>query len=64
MKIVILDGNALNPGDLSWQGFEKLGEVTCYPRTPVEKVVERIGNAEILIVNKITIDSKIMDSCP
>ena len=64
MKIVILDGNALNPGDLSWQGFEKLGEVTCYPRTPVEKVVERIGNAEILIVNKITIDSKIMDACP
>lgn len=64
MKIVILDGHALNPGDLSWQGFEKLGDVTCYPRTPDEKIVERIGDAEILIVNKKTIDGSIMDKCP
>lgn len=64
MKIVILDGYALNPGDLSWQGFEKLGDVTSYHRTPDEKILERIGDAEILIVNKNTIDGSIMDKCP
>jgi hypothetical protein len=39
MKIVVLDGYTLNPGDLSWEGLEKLGEVTVYDRTPADKVV-------------------------
>ena len=64
MKIVILDGNALNPGDLSWQGFEELGSVILYPRTKKEEAIDRIGDAEILIVNKVTIDNEIIEKCP
>lgn len=64
MKIVILDGNALNPGDLSWEGFHKLGEVTLYDRTPKDLVVSRIGDAEILITNKVSISKDILDQCP
>ena len=48
MKIVILDGYTENPGDLSWEGFEKLGELTVYDRTPADKIVERIGDAEAI----------------
>ena len=59
MKIVILDGNALNPGDLSWEGFENLGEVTLYDRTPKDLVISRIGDAEILITNKVSITKEI-----
>ncbi|NLK45318.1 MAG: D-2-hydroxyacid dehydrogenase [Treponema sp.] len=64
MKIIILDGYALNPGDLSWEGFEQLGEVTYYNRTSKDEVIERAKDAEILIVNKVSIDEKIMDKCP
>lgn len=64
MKIVILDGNALNPGDLSWEGFHNLGEVTLYDRTPKDLVVSRIGDAEILITNKVSISKDILDQCP
>lgn len=64
MKIIILDGNALNPGDLSWEGFNSLGDVTLYDRTPQDLVVSRIGDAEILITNKVTITKEIMDQCP
>lgn len=52
MKIVMLDGYVLNPGDISWSGFEKLGEFACYDRTPDDQVAERIGDAEIVITNK------------
>lgn len=67
MKIVVLDGYAENPGDLSWEGFEKLGDVTVYDRTPVESVeeiVKRIGNAEIVIVNKTPITEEILERVP
>ena len=64
MKIVILDGNALNPGDLSWEGFHKLGEVALYDRTPKDLVISRIGDAEILITNKVSISKDILDQCP
>ena len=50
MKIVILDGYTENPGDLSWEGFEKLGELTVYDRTAKEDVISRIGDAEAVIV--------------
>ena len=53
MKIVILDGYTENPRDLSWDIFKELGEVKVYDRTPEEKVLERIGDAEIVITNKI-----------
>lgn len=64
MKIVILDGNALNPGDLSWDGFKQLGDVTLFDRTPKDLVVQRIGDAEILITNKVTITREILNQCP
>lgn len=64
MKIVILDGYTENPGDLSWSGFERLGELTVYDRTPKEKVAERIGQAEIVIVNKTPIDRTTIEACP
>lgn len=64
MQIVILDGHALNPGDLSWNEFNAFGTVTIYDRTPEDKIVERIGNAEIVITNKVTITDEIMAQCP
>ena len=61
MKIVILDGYCENPGDLSWDEFRKLGDVTVYDRTPANLIDERIGDADILIVNKIEITRDIME---
>lgn len=63
MKIVVLDGYAANPGDIAWDELFALGDVTVYDRTPPELVVERIGDAEILVINKILISDKIMDQC-
>jgi len=64
MKIVILDGYTENPGDLSWDGFEKIGELTVYDRTPTDKIEERIGGAEIVITNKTPVSKATIDSCP
>ena len=64
MKIVILDGYTLNPGDLSWEGFEKLGEVTCYDRTAAEDIVSRIGDAEAVITNKTLLTRETFAACP
>jgi len=63
MKIVILDGYTENPGDLSWEGFENLGDLTVYDRTPADKIVERIGDAEVVITNKTPITAGTMDAC-
>ena len=64
MKIVILDGYALNPGDLSWGPVEELGEVTMYDRTEDDKIVERIGDAEAVLVNKIGMSRETMEKLP
>ena len=64
MKIVILDGYTLNPGDLSWDGFEKLGDVTCYDRTEPQDTVSRIADAEAVITNKTLLTKEIFDVCP
>lgn len=64
MKIVILDGHAENPGDLDWSGFEALGELTVYDRTPPELTAERIGDAEIVITNKTPVGRAILAVCP
>lgn len=64
MKIVILDGYTENPGDLSWEGFENLGELTVYDRTPKGLEIERIGDAEIVYTNKTPITREIIDACP
>jgi len=55
MKIVILDGYTLNPGDLSWDELKKLGDVVIHDRTPADKVVERAKDAEIVFTNKTPI---------
>lgn len=63
MKIVILDGYTLNPGDLSWSGLEQLGEVTVYDRTPVELVTERVGDAEVVFTNKTPLSKQVFEDC-
>ncbi|GAB4039988.1 D-2-hydroxyacid dehydrogenase [Spirosoma jeollabukense] len=60
MKIVVLDGYTLNPGDLSWDGLEKLGDVTVYDRTPADQVVERAQDAEIVFTNKTPLGEDIL----
>lgn len=62
MKIVNLDGYTTNPGDLSWEAIEKLGDYTVYDRTPPEKVIERAKGADILVVNKTVIGAEILDA--
>lgn len=64
MKIVVLDGCILNPGDLSWDGFKEFGDVVVYDRTPADKTVERIGDAEIVFTNKTIIDQTVLAACP
>ncbi|MEJ2470916.1 MAG: D-2-hydroxyacid dehydrogenase [Desulfuromonadales bacterium] len=60
MKIVVLDGYALNPGDLSWEGLAALGELEVYDRTSPAQLVERANGAEILISNKVTLGAQQM----
>ena len=67
MKIVVLDGYTENPGDLSWAGMEAFGEVTVYDRvsyvdSPV--IAEKLGDAEVAVVNKTPITKATMDACP
>ena len=64
MKIVILDGYALNPGDLSWECLNPFGEVTVYDRTPAELIVPRIGDADIVLLNKTPITKETLSACP
>lgn len=64
MKIVVLDGYTLNPGDISWEGLEALGEVTVYDRTAPQDVVERIKDAEIIYTNKTPVTKETLDACP
>ena len=66
MKIVVLDGFTENPGDLSWEALEKYGELTVYDRTLHEDaaIIERIGDAEIVVTNKCQITKEIIDACP
>ncbi|MGG5372927.1 D-2-hydroxyacid dehydrogenase [Enterococcus sp. AZ196] len=61
MKIVVLDGYTENPGDLSWEALGRLGELTVYDRTPQEQVLERIGDAEIVLVNKVQMTKEIIE---
>lgn len=63
MKIVILDGYTENPGDLSWSGFQALGELTVYDRTPEDQIIERIGDAEIVITNKTPLTADTLRKC-
>lgn len=64
MKIVVLDGYTLNPGDISWDGFNDLGELTLYDRTPEEEIIERVGKAEIVLTNKTPLSSETLKHLP
>lgn len=64
MKIVILDGYTENPGDLSWEGFEKLGDLTVYDRTPADKIIERMKDADVVYTNKTPISREAIASSP
>ncbi len=65
MDIVILDGHALNPGDLSWAQFEKFGHITYYDHTEGEALtIEHIGSAEIVFLNKVSITDTVLEACP
>ena len=65
MKIVSLDGEALNPGDLSWDCFRQFGEITVYPRTATaEEVIERLQGVDIVLLNKVPLTDEIMAACP
>lgn len=64
MKIVVLDGYAANPGDLSWDGLKALGECTIYDRTAPEDVLERAKGAEAILTNKVAITAGHMAALP
>ncbi len=68
MKIIVLDGYALNPGDLSWEPLKDIADVMIYDRTSLEPndplIIERIGDAEIIVINKTPITKDTIDACP
>jgi len=64
MKIVVLDGYGLNPGDLSWDAVSQLGELTVYDRTSSEEVIARSAGAEAILTNKTVITAEIMEALP
>ena len=64
MKIVILDGYTLNPGDLSWEAFEALGECHIYERTPADLVLKKCQDAEIVITNKTPLKREVIEGLP
>lgn len=64
MEIVILDGYAMNPGDMSWNGLEILGNCRIYPRTAPSELFDRIKEAEAIITNKAVIDAPMMERLP
>lgn len=64
MNIVILDGYVANPGDLSWDGLEQMGNLTVYDRTAPDLIVERAKDAEVVIINKIIMSADIIEQLP
>jgi len=64
MKIVILDGVTVNPGDLSWDGLAQMGELEVYDRTSPDEIIKRISGADAVFTSKCKITAEVMDSCP
>ena len=64
MKIVVLDGYTLNPGDLTWDGLCELGEVSIYDRSTHHEVVERASGAEVVLTNKTMLTREILEQLP
>jgi len=63
-KIVVLDGYAANPGDISWEPWQMLGEVKVYDRTAPEEVIVRAADAEMVLTNKVILDAAVLDALP
>lgn len=64
MKIVVLDGYTLNPGDLTWDGLAELGELTVYDRTAAVETVVRAAGAEIIFTNKVILSREVLAHLP
>ncbi len=64
MKTVVLDGFAVNPGDLSWDFLSKYGEYTVYDKTPYEKAAEVLLGADVVFTNRVNVDRAVLDACP
>lgn len=64
MKLVVLDGYSLNPGDLSWEPLRQLADLTVYDRTPAHEVVARVGDAELAMTNKTPLDAATLAALP
>ena len=64
MQIVLLDGYASNPGDLTWEPLKEMGGVTVYDRTQPSEVVERAHDAEIIVTNKVTLTRQTLEQLP
>jgi glycerate dehydrogenase len=64
MKIVVLDGYTLNPGDLTWDRIKSQGDVEVYERTPVDKIVERCTDATVVFTNKVPLSKETLDQLP
>ncbi len=64
MKMVILDGYTVNPGDMNWDSISQLGDTTIYEFTAPEETVAHIADAQIVLTNKVIIDKAVLDACP
>lgn len=64
MKIVIVDGQTVNPGDNQWGPIEALGDVTVYPRTPADQIIDRCRDAEVVISNKVPFTAETFAKLP
>lgn len=64
MKITILDGYGMNPGDMSWAPLEELGDLTVYDRTAPEQVLERAAGSEALLTNKTVLTAETLRALP
>lgn len=64
MKIVVLDGYTVNPGDTNWKKLETIGDVFLYDRTAPDKIIDTIGDADAVFTSKCLITAEIMDACP
>ncbi len=69
MKIVVLDGYTLNPGDLSWEALNKLGNLTVYERTTfdskeTDKIIQRVGDVEVVFTNKTPLSKEAIEKMP
>ena len=64
MKLTILDGYAVNPGDVSWDMFKELAQITVYPRTTENQITQRIGDSDAIFLNKVPVTDEILSQCP